>query len=444
MATPKSLFKVATEKYTDISSTLKETRRTFLQELALAQAPATAADLNKAYTDKQVKDNPAQPQQPQFSNPQAANTTSNPGGSETPKPPPANPAAPAPGQPAAPAPGAAPAFDLTNPNLQITDLPDGRKLYIDPQNPTQGFIQTKEDAAKSGVVSAQLESAVHVYTTEDIMSALSTLSTGAVSEVASTDHDMEGDEATTVKPAGDTLVDEEDDSSTDGTSEMPSSGDSSEVSEEDEPATADQSDEVSASGSETGPEKVDGGNESSWSGLGGKQSSSVEGSEEETDESEGLATKGAGEAEPATVDGNSPAPEIGEGEQAPCGEGEACEGEKPEEVEGNASGKDSAFWVPNDDLLGLKDIVGDVSKDTSGVNAQETIGKDAVGNLVKKPTTPAHSVPNMRQYVKTNAAPGMPMIPPGGQPVDISDLDSVMGMDAKSDKALNISLNFNF
>jgi hypothetical protein len=91
--------------------------------------------------------------------------------------------------------------------------------------------------------------------------------------------------------------------------------------------------------------------------------------------------------------------------------------------------------------------VGSINKDVSGVNAQQTIGKDATGNLVKKPTMPAHSIPNMRQFVKTNGVPGAPSVlgmGQGGAPVDVSDLDGVMGMDTANDRALNISMNFNF
>jgi len=455
MKNPKSLFKIAADKYTSMSSELKETRKLFLEDIA----PISAADLNKSYSNKQVKANDVQIQQPEFSNPQNTNTASNPGGKEKPtQVAPANPAAPSPGQPAT---QATPQMDLNNPNLQITELPDGRKLYVDPKNPTQGFILSKEEAAASAVPIKEATT-IPIYTTEDIMSALSVLGGGSNSEaLTAPDLSEEGDVA--VKPAGDMLVDEEDDTATDGMTDVSDTDGNSEVSEDENPDSVDQSGEMKVSGNETNPSKVDGKTDSTWSGIGGKVSPEVEGEKTEKeiipDDKTGVDnsytqedgqeatekgkdfTKGAGDSkdQPNT---NSAEPQIGEGEG--CSTEEEC-GTMEAEQEANPSGKESAFWVPNDDMLGLKDIVGTVAQNNGVPNAQETIGKDAEGNLVKKPTTPKHSIPNMRQYVRTNGVPGAPsVIPQGGQPVDISDLDNVMGMDTSNDKALNISLNFNF
>ena len=453
---PKSLFQVASEKYTSISSELKETKKIFFEQLKVA-APMTATDLNKAYSGKEAARTPPTPVFSSFG-------ASNPGGNEKPTPvvQPA-PVATAPGQQ-----GQAPAFSpspvtgiastagptqqqiflLTNPAAKKTPLPDGRILIEDPKNPDLYIIQSAEDAKRAGTAIRESVKAT-IYTVEDIMSALTTLSTGAVSEVDSVSNECgmsEEEEGTVnnIKPAGDTLVDEEEE-------ETNSNDGLNTTDEADDGPNVDQSGELQASGSETGPEKVTGTTDSSWSGLGGVKAPEVEGSKtekeivpddktgvdpsytQEDEQGKDFAT-GAGEAKPETVTANSAEPEIGESE---------------DETELNPSGKKSAFWLPNDDLLGLKDIVKDVSKSHGVPDAQETIGKDASGNLVKKPTMPAHSMPNMKQYVRTNPPPGIPgnmpsVIPQGGQPVDISDLDGVMGMDTKDDRALNISLNFNF
>lgn len=114
--------------------------------------------------------------------------------------------------------------------------------------------------------------------------------------------------------------------------------------------------------------------------------------------------------------------------------------ETSEEAEVNPSGKESAFWVPDNDLLGLSDIISTGAKKNGVPDSQVDIVKDANGNLAKKPM--GHMAPNMRQYVRTSAAPGMPMTAQSA--VLMPDLDSVMGLDPTTDKALNISLNFNF
>ena len=457
----KSLFKIATEKYTSMSSDLKETKKLFLEAMA---SPVSAADLNKSYSNQQIKANNSQIPQPEFSNPQSSNTVSNPGGKEKPAPV-ANPAAPAPGQPQAapPAPGGQPqTLDLTRKDLKITKLADGRILYEDPD--PNSTIPPVVQAPNQMPGSIKESVKATIYTVEDIMSALSVLGGGSNSEaLTAPDLSEEGDAK--VNPAGDMLVDEEDDTNSDGMTDMSgdtSSGDS-EVSENDNPDSVDQSGEMGTSGSDTNPSKIDGKTDSTWSGIGGKKAPEVEGEgdtkkkvipddktgvdssytqedgQEATEKGKDF-TKGAGQAKPEI--NASAEPQLGEGEG--CAEDGSCV-EDESEMEANPSGKESAFWVPNDDMLGLKDIVGTVAKKNGVPNAQETIGKDAAGNLVKKPTTPKHSVPNMRQYVKTNGVPGAPsIIPPGGQPVDISDLDDVIGMDSTNDRALNISLNFNF
>ncbi len=425
MKTSKSLFKLAADKYTSMSSELKETRKAFLEDIS---TPISAADLNKSYSNKQVKANNVQIPQPQFSNPENTNTTSNPGGKEKPvqQVPPTNPAANQ-NQSTQQTP-----IDLTNPNLQITELPDGSKLYVDPKNPTQGFIQPKDTTNLAAPIKE--DTTIPVYTTEDIMSALSVLGGGSNSEALSapdlSEEDKEG--TVSVKPAGDVLVDEEDDdNSTDGMTDT--SSENSEVSENDDPDSVDQSGELRTSGNETNPVKVGGKTDSTWSGINGQKSPEVEG--EKTEKEIIPDNKTGVDSSYTTEKGSTEKTNLETDIQS----------EENNEEDTNPSGKESAFWVPNDDILGLKDIVGTVAKNNGVPNAQETIGKDASGNLVKKPTTPKHSTPNMRQYVKTNGVPGAPsVIPQGGQPVDISDLDNVIGMDTTNDRALNISLNFNF
>ncbi len=111
------------------------------------------------------------------------------------------------------------------------------------------------------------------------------------------------------------------------------------------------------------------------------------------------------------------------------------------------SGKESSFWVPDDDLLGLSDIVKTVSAANGVPDAQTNIVKTSDGTLVKKPTTPAY---NIKQYVKTTNPPISRQFGNIGSGsattsnLDISDLDKVLGMDSESDRALNISLSLKF
>ena len=455
MKPSKSLFQLAAKKYTSFSAEVSAARKVFLEELTSTQPTMDAAGLNQLYSGN--KDKKPTPASAGFSSPEKADTSSNPGGSETPAPVASN----TPGNPAAsPTPADATAgdtMDLTNPNLKVVPQPDGSVLYIDPANPTKPFLQSKQDAEKTAAAKTLLQpkmESIHVYTTEDIMSALNTLA-GKTEALTDNTMDMSGDETTSVghEPAGDTLIGEEDDEDGSMTEAMP------------EPATSTSS-EISSPSDGTSSAS------SSSTGSAGSASSFMPTETEEKDRETGVddsytteseKEKGAGEAEEETSSALGPAQDVtwdaGKGDPAiakgagtldPTGHtGETAPELGEQAVDSSQEGnKESAFWIPNDDIMGLKDIVGDVSKGNGVPNTQENIVKDpATGALVKKPTMPAHAVPNMRQYVKTNGVPGAPSVLGGqatGQPVDISDLDSVMGMDPSKDKALNISLNFNF
>ncbi len=507
MKNSKSLFQVAAEKYTTMSSDLKETKKTFLQEAGDISAP----DLNAAYTKGVAKT------APDIKVPAPATTNfgpSNPGGSENPRV--------APEQPQQSQPGAtggvvgatgagsptptAPSqqqLDLTkDPTAVKVPLDSGDTLFRSKTDPNLYYVQPATNSSIRESVKA------NVYTVEDIMSALTTLSTGdVVASESDMSNDLDGGEIAKVKPAGDVLATEDDESSEeDGLNT---------TDEADDGPNVDQAGEMQASGSTTG-NKSTVGKDSSWTGIHGTEAPEAEGKEavgtaigaftgsglgagigaavgglpgagmgaaiggvaggvagnkltSDEDTSAGDKTgvddsytaeagdinvdadsvvKGAANL-PQAVDGLSKTPGAvikGVKTMAKDVQGGALglEGTEEPEMEGNPSGKESAFWVPNDDMLGLKDIVGTVAQKSGVPNTQEAIGKDAAGNLVKKPTTPVHSTPNMRQYVKTNPMPGQPMRVPGQQPVDISDLDSVMGMDTSNDRALNISMNFNF
>ena len=470
MKTPKSLFLTAAKKYTSFSSDVKQSKKLFLEELT---STMSATDLNKVYSGNDDKSKVATAAIKGINT--DTNTSYNPGGHENSQAAPSNnPAASAPNAQANSAPPGT--IDLTNPNLVITDLPDGRRLFEDPTNPTQPpFIQSKEDVQKfdaaKKVMQPKLEN-VSAYgpTFEDIMSALTTLSTGEVlnSPLASEDNDPSmglGE----VKPSGDTLapMNKEKGEKTDEAMDEPVTSTSSELSmpsgnssmasssSSNSPMSASSTDSNATTSEKTDNNERTGVDDSYVQEKGGP------GQDEENKKE---FTKGAGEAKPQAMNAGSSESENENSKETSNGstETEWVGGTAPStecgtsgnmamseiEPETNPSGKDSAFWVPGDDLLGLKDIIGSVAKSNGVPDAQETIGKDASGNLVKKPTTNTHQVmPNMRQYVRTNPPPGnSPMMPNAGiqQPVDISDLDSVMGMDTKQDKALNISLNFNF
>lgn len=455
----KSLFLIATEKYTSLPSDLSEMRKLFLDEAV------SVAELNKLYSGSKPST------APKVSPTVTTNTKSNPGGHETP-------AGSTTTSPTPTSNAEASAMDTLSgfSDVKPITLANGDQVLINTitgeiivgsDDPNKVVVRNKTDVTQLQklAVSAKDIFGKSMPTNEDIMSALSTLSTG---EVMNTENDILSDDvATDVKPAGDVLVDTEEDEDVEEASA--------------EPMTSTASEQGSGEGS-NGSTINGTGQESSWNGLGGSKSPGLAGSEtseatpagdktgvddsymteteddteEETSETnKGIpkeTSKGAGEAPEQTSKAVGPALDnVGDNKDISKGAGELDStgqvGESEPEVgeDSNPSGKESAFWLPNDDLLGLKDVVGSVAKGNGVPDAQETIGKDAnTGALVKKPTTTTHAMPNMRQYVRTNPVPGMPQIPMGGQPVDISDLDSVMGLDSGSDKALNISLNFNF
>lgn len=422
----KSLFQIAAEKYTSISSALDENKKVFLEGLS-------SLDLNKLYSGTDKKETVAKPQ---FSMGTESDTSSDPGGHESPKQ----------NQPVSNAnPELTTLVGMADTNSKPVILPNGDEIMINPitgeitvssDNPNKVVIRNKKDTAQLQNLATTAKKIMgnSIVTTEDIMSALATLSTG---DVVNTEHDMDYDESESytvsgVKPAGDILVGEDEDNDVDEGSAEPMPSTSSDISM---PTDSNTSSTSGSTGSDTSAssymptEKKDSltGIDDSYVTETDKEDKSEKGEEKETETDNAKEfSKGAGELNQSSSSGQAE-PEIGE-----------------EAIESNPSGKDSAFWVPGDDLLGLKDIVKSIAKDHGVPDAQETIGKDANGNLVKKPTTPSHTIPNMRQYVKTNPMPGQPMRAPGSQPVDISDLDGVMGMDTTSDKALNISLNFNF
>ena len=463
----KSLFQVATEKYTSLSKDIAKDKKTFLFEM-------DATSLNQLYAGKDDK----QAKPITFSDNTDSNTDSNtasdPGGSEKPTTPSQPAAIPGPKNPEASSVPSTSAgtLDVTGPDVIKTKLADGRTLCEDPTGKVPPVILTPEQVQSletvKNIIHPKFESVNRRKkslepTNEDILDALKTLSTG---EVMATSIPEDGE---MVQPAGDTLHEEgEDTHSEDGelaTDEAMS-----------EPATSTSSDieappdgikSSTASSSSTGskgsassfmPEKSMETNKGDDNRSGVDSSYTVENDKANPQEYNGAGAAkvkankfsggGAGAGKDFGHTGESE-PEIGENSSCVSGEyGSETEGDCAYSMEGetNPSGKESAFWVPDDDILGLKDIIATNAKNNGTPDAQETIGKDATGNLVKKPTTPVRAIPNMRQYVKTNPMTSIPNMGPTGnnQPVDISDLDGVMGMDAQSDRALNISLNFNF
>ena len=444
MKTPKSLFQKATEKYTTLSTDLVRDRKIFLEALA---TPLSALDLNKLYAGKNDAGK---------SNKLATSTTadfsSNPGGSEDPN---KN------NQPtdstdtANVAPELATISGLSDAKPIV--LPNGDKITINPltgmtvivsKNPKNYSFAGDDDMTKLQGLAKSAKDILSRATNEDIMSALTTLSTGSVSELAP--QMDEGDDdgmSTKVGPADDVLIDEDEedgdgnDAPVDEASAEPMPSTSSDISMPTDGNSTKTSVSTGSKGSASSfmpeTEKKD--------NLTGVDDSYTT----ESDSSKG-AGKGDEQADPEHGPGTGISSEVSKGAGEYKQTGKVGETE-PEigENEANPSGKESAFWVPGDDLLGLKDIVSTNAKANGLPDAQTTIGKDANGSLVKKPTTPSYPTPNMRQYVRTNPTPGnpqgTPVVPMGSQQqADISDLDSVMGLDSQSDKALNISLNFNF
>lgn len=492
---PKSLFQVAAEKYTNISTELKTNKKAFLE--------ATVADLNKLYTKNKVGDIKSGVPEPNFESfpkinvggDESSNKTESPtGGVESSN-------------------STSNTTDNSGSSASPADLAKGLQLvtvngvnYIITDNP-ENFKFGKASDFKEYQAAADKFQKSMAYTTEDIMTALSVLGGGSNSEVLNTSIDGLGDElATKVSPAGDTLSSKNEDEgdgslSTDAESSIAeeegddNSDDANEMQEAvPEPSgtmgtTSVSSELMSPTGKsldKTSPSTGSPDSASSFTtekqdGLTGVDDSYVTETDKEIKEKapEGnigikkATTKGSGEApekdggalgpvndqedggagESVWSAGTNSGKPMAKGAGASTEDGTGQVGEvQPQVGEGevNPSSKDSAFWLPNDDMLGLKDIVGSVSKGIGVPDAQQTIGKDANGNLVKKPTTPVHSmptIPNMRQFVKTNGVPGAPSVMgmgQGGAPVDVSDLDGVMGMDSQNDRALNISMNFNF
>lgn len=500
MKKSKSLFQVAAEKYTDISSELKTNKKAFLE--------ATVADLNKLYTKSKVgaiKDGVPTPdfssmEKINIGGSESSNKTESPTGGVKADVQPNNPNI----SPSGGKPGTAEPAELAK-GLQLVNINGVNYIIADnPEDYKFGKASDfKEYQAATQKFTKSLGEAATIYTVEDIMSALSVLGGGSNSEAFTSPMALPEDDGLSINvgPVGDTLVKEDDG---DGGLSIDTDNDMNEGEGDDNTDDANEITEApleagSTSGTtgvsselmsptsgpttpKTSPSTGSAGSASSFTtekqdDLTGVDDSYVtekdkESKEKAPEDNIGIPkaqTKGAGEAPEETSDALGPALNDGDGSDESVwsagsgsgkpmakGAGESSEdgtgqvGEvQPQigEADGNPSGKESAFWLPNDDLLGLKDIVGDVTKGANGVNAQQTIAKDANGNLVKKPTTPTHSIPNMRQYVKTNGVPGAPSVlgmGQGGAPVDISDLDGVMGMDTANDRALNISMNFNF
>jgi hypothetical protein len=468
MKKSKSLFQAATEKYTSLHSDLAETKKAFLEGMS-------ATDLNKLYAGSDKK----APSTPTTST--TSNTKSNPGGSENP-----NPASSPVGKD-----GSSANTDLQQvasfADALPVKLPNGDTILVNPttgeiivgsDTPGSVTVQSKQDVTELQNLAGNVKDILgkSMPTNEDIMSALTTLSTG---EVMDTSHDIVGEDdgslSTEVQPTGDVLVDEGDKdglSTEQEASAEPMTSTSSDISSPSDStsqaSSANTGAPMSASSNMPTEETKDPvtGVDDSYVAEKDEDTKGKEETEEKAPEGnigiEKDSTKGAGETpevnskaigsaiDPQSQDSSK---EFAKGageyhEPGKVGESSPALGEEAPEGEGSPSGKDSAFWVPGDDMLGLKDIVSTVAQKNGTPNAQETIGQDAAGNLVKKPTTPTHSIPNMRQYVRTNGVPGAPSVMGmgSGQPVNISDmgLDDLMGMDTATDKALNISLNFNF
>jgi hypothetical protein len=461
MTSKASLLSAALNKYTSIGVDIKNTKKAFLEGMS-------AADLNKLYSGASTNKTSGTATTDSTQN----NGMSNPGGHENPS------WSNSEQKEAAPATNTQkdgmvktnsdgqPVMDLTDPNLETVTLPDGRILYTDPKNPSMGFIQSRQEADKVAnakrILQPALKESTRVLepTIEDIMSALSTLSTG---EVLTTAPDLTEDdgEVSDVAPAGDVLIGEDEENG--GDTEDEGVGEAMA-----EPATSTSS-EIGTGGPTknlTSMADLETEGKDGVTGVDDSYTTEDKPEEDKTDitNDDGM-SKGAGDNKKDSV--GSPADGFvspvgnstnggmlqgaGKSKTSNSSVGQPVSpsiGEDGEEQLETGTDKESAFWMPNDDLLGLGDIATTVAKSAGSPDAQTKIGKDAMGNLVKKPTTPTQSrpLPNMRQYVKTNSAPGMPGSAPLGSfsNVDISDLDPVIGMDAASDKALNISLNFNF
>jgi hypothetical protein len=490
MKNKKSLFQAATQKYTTLQADIKDAKKTYFEGLA---GPKDAMELNALYSGAKKDSNGSiqfstiPPSKPGGS--ESSNKTESPTGGVGTSPTPT-------AQPGVnPATGASEPTQIAD-GLQVVTI-DGQNYIIadNPENFKYGKLSDfKELQAAQDKFNKSIKESTTVVTTEEVLDAavkngpldfLSVLSQGSNSEAFSSPMALPEDDGMSVgvQPAGDVLVGEDEENENE-------SGEVAEASAE--PMTNTSSEIMSPSDGNSSSTSASTGSADSASAFMPSSTEDNHGTQDEVTgvsneyttekgkEGQGPAptpntdvskaqTKGAGEAEETDSSALGPAQDItwdaGKGDKTIAkGAGEADNsgqvGETPgqigesenetadgtSEMEANPSGKDSAFWLPNDDLLGLKDIVGTSAKKGGVPDAQTTIGKDAAGNLVKKPTTPAHSIPNMRQYVKTGAQLAGPHAPGQGlpQPVDISDLDGVMGMDTTNDRALNISMNFNF
>lgn len=486
-----SLFQAAAKKYTSFQTDVKEAKKSYMEAFT---APVDSTDANlqaaKYAGDKRQDDKdtiqfstipPSNPGGSENSN----KTESSSGGINTPSAP----------TPTAPG-GTAEPNDLMK-GLQVVTI--GGKNYIVADKPdnyefvnSQNLDKFKALQAAQDNFNKTIKENTTVITTEDVLDStlkngpldfLSVLSQGSNSPSLSSPMTVpsvnDGTNVNNVKPVGDILVGEDEENEdaglqVDEASAEPMTNTSSEISSPSDGMSSATSPSTGSDGSASSfmptEEEEEVGNETQDNTTGVSSDYTTEKQNKAPEGNIGIdknASAGAGEAEEknSKVLGPStdPAGDVGAGKQFTKGAGEIG----PEDSEGKVgesephigeaeiqpndnqspSGKDSAFWLPSDDLLGLKDIIGTSAKHAGVPDAQQTIGKDAAGNLVKKPTTPMHSVPNMRQYVKTGAqlnqgGPGNTNSLP--QPVDISDLDGVMGMDSQNDRALNISMNFNF
>ena len=452
-----SLFQTAAKKYTSFSSDLRDVKRAFLENLTSTQ-PATAASPT-----------------PPGSTPPPGAPPSTAGGEGAPK---LGGLAPGqqPSQAAPPAAGsAAAAIDIMDPSTKVITSADGKQTFaINEKVPGQAMILTPEQVTAYNAMkklSPQTEAVVAEkggHTTGDILGPLSELSRGSEGLREKEDMQEEDDsEITEVSSVGDSLHEDEEDGEAPGGAELegedegtaePSTSSSPEMGH---PAT------MGMSSPSAGLARNN--NQASGAGTGKKGNASSFGTEtnEMSTEKSAGDTKGVDgsytsesdkEEVPHTGDttgkpfakGAGTEPEQDSSELGPVLKDASVDKQAESEAITDPNAKQDAFWVPGDEdgLGGLKDVVTAVSKKNGVPDAQENIVKDpATGALVKKPTTPAHAVPNMRQYVRTNGVPGAPSVLGAGMghnPVDISDLDGVMGMDTSNDRALNISLNFNF
>ena len=468
-----SLFQIAAKKYTSFSSELRDVKKEFFTEQLITTTPATAA--------------------------QAVPPGQNPGGEVAPGAPKGGLA---PGQkseqPTTQGTQGQPSggIDLMDPTTKVVVSADGKQTFaINEKVPGQAMLLTPEQVTAYNSVkklSPQVEAVLAdktEHTTGDILGPLSELSRG--SEGLKETENMEEDDSdiTEVSHVDDTLVKEDEGDTEDGTPGQEGADEGTA-----EPATSNSPvmghpqtpgmdavgdpaaglssrSKVEPSGSGTGQPKNASSNmplekdnemsaeksagettgiDGSYQAEAGKEGEEVKKDTSQTSDTTGKPfAKGAGDAE-----------EVNSSVLGPGLQNDTVPGLKDASIDKQAeagneaitdpNAKTDAFWVPGDEdgFGGLKDVVSTVAQKAGVPDGQTNIVKDpATGALVKKPTMPAHAIPNMRQYVKTNGVPGAPSVLGAGMghnPVDISDLDGVMGMDTSNDRALNISLNFNF